>query len=400
MTSPEASASAEEAMRRSGVWRGLAVGSLRLASVFYGLGARTHRAWMRWTSADRGRLACAVVSVGGLTVGGAGKTPVAARLALGLRRRGWRVVLASRGYRGRDRSSVVVVSDGAHVHSSVARSGDESFVLAAHAPGVPVLVGRDRRVVGHHAVSAFDAEILVLDDGFQHHRLARDLDIVCIDGGSGLGSQRLLPAGPLREPVSTLRHADWLCIVDGERPEGVVAARKTIERERDAEVVSAFERSGGEMLRARRRPVDLATLDADETRSLDALRDQRVGLLAGIARPDSFRRTLQDLGARVVVERRFRDHHDYAPRDCAGLGDASILWVTTEKDALKILPEWLDGARLWVLRIEVAIDGEEGVLDRLEEKLRAAGRLPDRPGGKPEAEGEASWPVLSADGRR
>ncbi len=380
--SETASAGGEDARASPRAWF-LRAGSLRIASFFYAIGTRIHRRFMRSTSAGRGRLSCAVVSVGGLTVGGAGKTPVSARLALALRQRGWRVVLASRGYRGRDRSSVSVVSDGSRVHASVRRTGDESLVLAAHAPGVPVLVGRDRRVVGHHAVAAFDAEIVVLDDGFQHHRLARDLDIVCIDAFSGLGNHRVLPAGPLREPLSTLARADWLCIVDGAVVHDPTAGESSMREARDARIVSKLEADGGHIVRARRRPVEITTLDRNQTRLLDSLRNLRVGLLSGIARPASFRRTLEALGARVVVERRFRDHHAYSPRDCAGLDDTGIMWVTTEKDALKILPEWLGGASLWVLRIEVEIEDEGAVLDRLENVLQRAGRLASEPSRDP-----------------
>jgi len=349
---------------------------LRGASVCYGAGARAHRGFMRWTSGGRGRLACAVVSVGGLTVGGSGKTPFAARLASGLKRRGWRVVLASRGYKGNSRLPVSVVSDGSFIHSSVAHSGDESFVLAAHAPGVPVLVGRDRRLVGHHAVSAFDAQIVILDDGFQHHRLARDLDIVCIDGPGGFGNRRLLPAGPLREPISTLGDADWLCVMDGRS----TASESSGETLRESDTIRSFEASGREVIWARRRPIELVSLDHSDTLSLASLRGRRVGLLSGVARPSSVRRTLESLGARVVVERRFRDHHKYTAKDCDDLDHSGLLWITTEKDGLKILPDWLGGHRLWVLRIEVEIEQEDAVLDRLQARLQSTGRLAKRPG--------------------
>ena len=213
-----------------------------IASILYGLGARFHRAQARWSRPSRGRPACAVLSVGGLTIGGAGKTPVAAALACALRLRGRRVVLASRGYRGRAHGPVTVVSDGRHVLSAVTASGDESLILAAHAPGVPVLVGPDRRIVGHHAVSRFDAEVLILDDGFQHHRLSRDLDIVCIDGAAGLGNRHVVPWGPLREPIAALRHADWLCIVDGGT------------QDKEADLIEKFASAGGNVVRAHRRP--------------------------------------------------------------------------------------------------------------------------------------------------
>jgi len=303
------------------------------------------------------------VSVGALTAGGAGKTPVAARVALGLARRGWRVVLASRGYRGDSRVRVRVVSDGTHIRSSVRQSGDESLVLAAHAPGVPVLVGRDRRIVGHHAVSNFHAEILVLDDGFQHHRLARDLDIVCIDGVAGLGNGQVLPAGPLREPASALGKADWLCIVDGGE-----LARKFVE-------TLAPDGASLEVIYARRRPMELVRLDQKERRKVETLAGQRVGLLAGIARPASLRATLEGLGAEVGAERTFPDHHAYRAADFRGLDDSVAYWVTTEKDAIKILPEWIEGVSLFVLRIEAEIEQETEVLERVEEHLREAGRL-------------------------
>jgi tetraacyldisaccharide 4'-kinase len=372
----------------------LSTGALRVAAVFYAAGAWLHRAFMRRTSAGRGRLACAVVSVGGLTVGGAGKTPFAARLALGLHRRGWRVVLASRGYKGRNPLPVSVVSDGSYIRSKVAHSGDESFVLAAHAPGVPVLVGRDRRVVGHHAVSAFDAQIVILDDGFQHHRLARDLDIVCIDGPGGFGNRRLLPAGPLRESIRTLRHADWLCVIDADSG-GATSGREGL---REVEIVRSLENSGCDVVWAHRRAIALVALDQSGKLSLDSLRGRRVGLLSGVARPASVRRTLEGLGARVVAERRFRDHHAYAPKDCRGLDHSALMWITTEKDALKILPEWLGEDTLWVLRIEVEIEEENAVLARVEARLQAAGRLAPEPESSAGSAGLASG--FSAEGVR
>lgn len=357
--------------KASRIAQGFCGGVLLIASFFYAAGARAHRTFMRRTTTGRGRPACAVMSVGGLTVGGAGKTPVAARLAVSLQRRGWRVVLASRGYKGRNREPVSVVSDGVHIHSNVAQAGDESFILAGHAPGVPVLVGRDRRIVGHHAVAGFDAQILILDDGFQHHRLARDLDIVCIDGVGGFGNCQLFPAGPLREPISTLRHADWLCVIDGRLAPASVDGTNTVE----AEVLAAHRASGRKVISANRQPIELVSLDRSKRLAVSWLAGRRVGLFCGVARPTSVRRTLESLGAEIVAERRFRDHHTYHPRDCRGLDQSGLVWITTEKDALKILPAWIGATPLWVLRIEVEIDDEDDVLDRLEEGLRAKGRL-------------------------
>jgi tetraacyldisaccharide 4'-kinase len=230
-------------------------------------------------------------------------------------------------------------------------------------------------VVGHHAVSAFDAQIVVLDDGFQHHRLARDLDILCIDGPGGFGNQRLLPAGPLREPISMLRHADWLCVVDGQ----LVGTETPGESSREAQLIESLENVDRPVIKASRIPVELVSLGQKSVKlAFESLCGRRVGLLSGVARPASVRRTLEALGAHVVEERRFRDHHQYSPKDCRGLDHSRLMWITTEKDALKILPEWLGDDTLWVLRIEIEIDEEETVLDRLEAGLQSSGRLPQR----------------------
>ena len=310
----------EDRDRRFSAW------AKRVLSLIYASGARVHRTYATRARASRGQPACKVVSVGGLTIGGAGKTPVAAAVARVLRARGHRVVLASRGYRGHARQGVTVVSDGQLVRAGVYEAGDEALLLAAHAPGVPVLVGRDRRVVGHHAVSRHAAEILVLDDGFQHHRLTRDVDIVCIDGRSALGNRRVVPAGPLREPVSALSAADWLCVVDGEQGGEAL------------QLASEWSARGLRLMRARRSPKELRSIDGRRREDLTALEGREVGLLAGIARPQSLRRTLEALGAKVVAERIFPDHHAYRETDFSAMDAEVGDWITSEKDALKILP--------------------------------------------------------------
>ncbi|MBK7948685.1 MAG: tetraacyldisaccharide 4'-kinase [Deltaproteobacteria bacterium] len=348
----------------------------------YGLAARLHRACARRLRALRPRPACAVVSVGALTVGGAGKTPLAAALAAGLAARGHRVVLASRGYGGRSRAQVTRVDDRPRGARLAVEVGDEPLVLAAHAPGVPVLVGRDRRIVGHHAVSKLGAEILVLDDGFQHHRLARDLDIVAVDAASGLGNGRVLPAGPLREPGSSLRHADWLCVVGDA---DAVANPMTGATERSVPVRDAvstmalrddFRRSGRFALAAHRQPKSVVSLDGARRLALGALAGRRVGLVCGLARPESFRRTVESLGAEVACLRAFPDHHAYVEADLRDLDPALDLWLTSEKDAVKLEPAWVGRAALFVLGIEVVIDAEREVFAGIEAILRAAGRLP------------------------
>jgi len=302
------------------------------------------------------RLPCRVVSVGGLTVGGSGKTPAAAWIAARLRERGHKVALASRGYKRSGRERSLVVSDGRFVRAGVAEAGDEPLLLAAQAPGVPVLVGRDRAAAGLRAVVLFGIDVLVLDDGFQHHGLARDVEVVTFDG-SGLGNGALLPRGPLREGLSALRRADAVWIIDGPLPA------------RDAERIERHA-VAARWLSARRRPLSVRPLRGGAAQPPDSLAGLDVGLLAGIARPASLRRSVESLGARVVAERYFPDHHAYRERDLRGIARGALPWITTEKDALKILPSWSEGLDLRVLAVALAVDAAGELVDWLDRALR------------------------------
>ncbi len=335
----------------------IALAPLSLAALAYGAGARLHRqTWARgWRRPTR--LGCRVISVGNPVVGGSGKTPFAAWLARGLRERGHRVVLASRGYGRSEGDPVEVVSDGVHVLSSAARAGDEPLVLAAHAPGVPVLVGSDRARVGQRALAAFGAQILVLDDGFQHHRLMRDLDLVVLDGRGGLGNRRVLPRGPLREPLQALARADALGVIDG--PLGAADEQALAEH---APTARRFE--------AGRRPATLRPLAGGPAARPGTLAGREVGLVCGIARPASLCRSVEALGARVIAMRAFPDHHRFRERDLRGLEDEAAEWVTTEKDAVKLLPDWVGKARVFVLGIEIAVEAGAELLDWVEGRLR------------------------------
>ena len=343
--------------RELGPFQRLALLPLDLLSLFYGAGASAHRAAYARGLLQPTRLSCRVVSVGNPVVGGSGKTPMAAWLAMALHRRGNRVVLASRGYGRRGREPVEVVSDGRFLTSRAEAAGDEPILLAAHAPGVPVLVGANRDLVGMRAVSAFGAQILVLDDGFHHHRLARDLDLLCLDGKAGLGNRRVIPRGPLREFPSVLRLADAVFVIDGPLHQADEALL-----ERVAPAASRFE--------ARRLAVGVRKLAGGELAPPGSLEGLEVGLLSGIARPDSFRRSVESLGARVICERRFPDHHRYRERDLRSLERGAPVWLTTEKDAVKIVPSWVGGADLRVLVIEIAVEDAERLCDWIEDRLR------------------------------
>ncbi len=341
--------------RSPGAGQRVALAPLSALSWLYGAGAVAHRGIYALGLRRPARLACRVVSVGNLVAGGSGKTPLAAWIAAELARRGRRVALLSRGVGARTPREVAVASDGAGARAPLAEVGEEALLLARLAPGVPVLVGRKRDRVGARALAEFGARVLVLDDGMQHHRLARDVELVCFPP-DGLGSGALLPRGPLREPVAALARADALLLADGALP-----------APDEARIARAA--PGARRFRVARTPLRLEPLGAPaRAEAPEALAGREVGLLAAIARPDLLRATLAGLGARVVAARTFADHHAYRARDLGGLAGAA-LWITTEKDALKLEPAWAAGVDLRVLVQRTEVAPAEPFLAWLEARL-------------------------------
>ncbi len=322
-------------------------GAAAIRSALYAGGhLRTHRA------------GAPVVSIGNLAVGGAGKTPVAMTVAARLLARGRRVAVLSRGY-GATRSDARVVSDGARVLLSAAEGGDEAVLVARRLPGVAVLCGPRRAELARLARGSLGADVLLLDDGFQHRALARDLDVVVLDAANPFGNGHLLPRGPNREPPQALRRAGlvWLSRVEGASPEGLERLRAL-----------AREATGHAPVESRHEPVELLDGALRAVLGLEALRGRRVRLVSGIARPHAFRRTVEALGATVVAEHRFADHHRFREgelRDVLGAGDGAGDWVvTTEKDAVRLAPDVADHPALRVLRIEARVVRGEEILSR------------------------------------
>ncbi len=334
-----------------------ALAPLTALSWCYGASAAAHQAFSERVPGRRAQLACKVVSVGNLVVGGSGKTPLAAWIAAQLRARGRRVALASRGVGGRPTDDVHVVSDGSRWLEGAAVAGEEALLLARLAPGVPVLVARRRELAGLRAIALFDCDVLVLDDAFQHHRLARDVDLVAF-GADGLGNGAVLPRGPLREPIAALARADAILVTGGALP-----------APDEARIARAA--PGAARFQVSRAPRALLSLDgrtAEEPAS--ALAGRELGVLSGLARPHALRETVLALGARVIAERIFPDHHRYTPRDLTGLARDAPFWITSEKDAIKLAPSWAEGADLRVLALSTSVAEAERFLGWLEARLR------------------------------
>ncbi len=306
------------------------------------------------------------MSIGNLSVGGAGKTPATLAVTERLAARGRRVAVLSRGY-GADRSDARVVSDGRRVLLDAAQAGDEPFLLARRLPGVAVLCGPRRPDLARRAVEELGADALVLDDGFQHRALARDLDVVVVDAASPGGNGRLLPRGPNREPWAALRRAQlgWISRCDQVPAAALLTLRRRLQ---DA--------IGRPPVASRHAVEDVLDGRLRSSLGAEALRGRRVLLLCALARPDGFRRTLAGLGAEVATERVFRDHHRFTAEELEeALGAAALAGcdavATTEKDAVRLPPDLAAHPLLRVVRIRAEIVEGEEVLEELLDQVLA-----------------------------
>jgi tetraacyldisaccharide 4'-kinase len=327
---------------------------LNILSGLYGRAAEWRRAWYGRHPGRRLELARPVISIGNIVVGGSGKTPTVAALARLLQERGERPAILSRGYGRRAAADgVVVVSDGHRVLEPTRRSGDEPQMLAQSLPGVPVLVARERFLAGRVAERRFDATVHLLDDGFQHLPLARDVELVIV-AKADLDEQ-VLPAGRLREPLAAARHADAVLVPGSEEDAREVAGYTGIR----------------EVFRVTSRYDDLRPAQPDAGERSHA-GGRRVLAVAGIARPERFFAALRAEGWDVAREMVFRDHHWFSARDAESISRAAAdagadLVVTTEKDATR-----LSVPNLFYLPMRVSIEPADRFLDWLAGRLRAA----------------------------
>jgi len=329
------------------------------------------------------RLNCRVICVGNLTVGGTGKTPTVELVCRTLQQQGERVGVISRGYgRKPNAPDVLVVSDGRRIIplSQAQAAGDEPLMLARRLPGVPVLVGKNRYRAGQRALGMFDLQTLVLDDGFQHMQLARDLNILVLDGRKPFGNGCGLPAGKLRESPRALARADLILltrICDHERSNHEqcghgqpVPDLPRYEQKARAQAEKAIRRYNSKVpvLVGHHQPRDLISLQGDRILPLDTLKGKPVAAFCAIAGPASFAATLKALGARVLETLTFPDHHWYSPDDLRRVERKALaggIWglVTTEKDAVRIPPGLLQ-CPVWVLRIDMTLVDGKGIWER------------------------------------
>ena len=330
-----------------------------MLSELYGRVTELRRSWYGARPYRVRQLDRPVISVGNVVVGGSGKTPVVAAIAKLLAAAGERPAILSRGYgRLEPADGVVVVSDGERLRASAGQAGDEPYMLAQALRGVPVFVCPDRYLAGRLAECRFGCTVHLLDDGFQHVQLGRDVDLVVVER-SHL-DERLLPFGPLREPITAARVADALLVAGSDDDRNAIAA--TIGVETVFQLVPRY-----------RAPRVLGAADGNEL----ALSGRRVVAVAGIARPQRFVAALRDMGCDVVRQMMFRDHHWFSSRDTDAIGRAAVesgadVIMTTEKDAVRLNSV---GTLVWgVLPLELVIEPPDRFSAWLAGRLAAARR--------------------------
>ena len=314
-----------------------------------------------WFSVSK--LSAPVISIGNLTTGGTGKTPLVEWVCIALAREtGKRVCVLTRGYGRTNPQSQVVVSDGNKLLASEREAGDEPYLLARNLIGIAAVVcNPDRAAAGEWAIKNLGSEVFVLDDGFQHLRLSRDLDIVTIDATNPWGGGSLLPYGRLREPRAGLSRADCIVVTRTEQAEDTVSLSESVQRLAGA--IPVFT--------SRMMTSGIRRLNGESVNN-ESLLAQPVAAFCGVGNPDSFFKQLRQEGYSPVFTRAFADHHDYNQADLNRLikeardHGASGL-ITTAKDALKLASLEIE-LPCYVLEIKISIADDA----RLLKMIRAA----------------------------
>lgn len=338
---------------------------------------------------ERFHLGTLTISVGNLTVGGTGKTPVVELLSRTLSERNRQVAILSRGYKSKALSEPQkwtnaqgvsvpadempkVVSTGKALLLDSKYAGDEPFMLANNLPGVAVLVDRDRVKSARFAIRELGCDTLILDDGMQYLRMSRGLDLCLVDANAPFGTGAMLPAGTLREPRRNLHRADYIILTksDGSGHADLIAMLRRYNRTAPIIITTHG-------------PKYLENLATFEKKPLDYLRGQHVAALSGIAVPENFENSLIRLGAMIDVKKRFSDHYRFSARELESFTTRCLerdvaMIVTTEKDAVRYPRSALAEVPVWFLRIEVEILAGREHWDHMIDHLCAAQGI-DRP---------------------
>ena len=299
-------------------------------------------------------LPCKVVSVGNITLGGTGKTPFVCLLSEMIQSRGFRVAVLSRGYKGNSKDPFALVTDGERILMGAREAGDEPYLLAEKLRGVPVIVGKERWLSGKYAVERFQAEVVILDDGFQHLPLKRDLNLLLIDSSSPFGNGYLFPRGVLREPLGALCRTDAAILTKVGQCANIKNLKENLKKNLGEYPIFEADYNPGEV-RVVRNGGSLPSRH---------LKGKKILAFSGVAQPDSFRKTLLGLEAKIVGVEAFPDHHWYLQEDVERLWQKAAklnveALVTTEKDMVRLKDCSMGRLPLWVLSIQHVFVGDD-----------------------------------------
>ncbi len=344
---------------------------LGILSFFYGWAVSLRVCLYRMGFFPIRSLASKVVSVGNITLGGTGKTPFVILIAEMLRKKGLRVAILSRGYKGKFRGPFQVVSDGEKIFMEALEAGDEPFLISTKLSGIPVIVGKERWRSGQYAIDHFETEILILDDGFQHLSLKRDINLLLIDSSSPFDNGNLFPRGRLREPLRHLGRADAIILTKANQYDNFKILKHNLSKI-SKEIPIFHVKYLPNEIHARGKGVSFPP---------KYLEGKKVLAFSGIARPGSFQQTLLDLNARIAEFIAFPDHHPYSPEDLEmlsqkgrNLGVEALL--TTEKDLVRCQGFKEGGIPLWGVSIQHVFGGDDLLFfeEFLLSKLNLTGR--------------------------
>ena len=321
---------------------------VRLRYVFYDIGVLR-----------RFPLGCQVISIGNVTAGGTGKTPVTEIFARELTKAGRKVAILSRGYRRKEApwwqrmfknviEKPVIVSNGRQILVDATTGGDEPYMLASNLPGVCVLVDRNRVKSGRYAISHYGCDTLILDDGFQYQKLRHSLEVVLVDKTNPVGNGHMLPRGVLREPAKHLARADFVFITKSDGDSDDVR-----------ELVRSYNDTA-EIIECRHAPRMLRDVYTREEIPLDWIKGKTLATLSGIAVPQGFEDSLRKLGAKVIWCERYADHHRYDSSEIIyALNRTADLkcdaLITTEKDAVRFPRLETTPVPCYYLRVDIEI---------------------------------------------
>ena len=335
------------------------LGFLKVLSLLFAAAVSIRYLLYRIGILRRWPLGVQVISIGNVTAGGTGKTPVTEIFARTLAAEGRKVAILSRGYRRNEApfwqrlftqviEPPLVVSDGRRILLDAATGGDEPYMLASNLPGVAVVVDRSRVKAGRYAIKRLGCDTIILDDGFQYQRLKHSIEVVLVDATNPFGNGNMLPRGILREPARHLKRADIIFLTKCRGD--VSAVRDEVRRINDH----------AEIVECNHTPKVLKDVWSREELPLDWLRGKTLCTLSGIASPKGFENSLRHLGAKVVWCERYADHHRYEPGEIlyalnrtADMGADAL--VTTEKDAVRFPRFETTPVKCLYLRISIEI---------------------------------------------